>query len=189
MTDVRPAVLVVDDERAVADAFANHLRKRYTVRTAYTGEAALEAADASVDAVVLDRRLPDRHGDDVLATLRDRGFEGPVVMTTAVDPDLNILEIDFDDYLVKPVKGSTLRETIARHLEAADRGPRLAEFVALAAKLAVLEEERPARELEDSDEYRRLRRRARALADALAGEVGDLADAVAVHRALDDDEK
>jgi DNA-binding response OmpR family regulator len=188
VSEVRPTVLVVEDERAVAEAFTNHLSDEYAVRTVYSGEAALAAADATVDAVVLDRRLPDRHGDEVLATLRERGFEGPVVMTTAVDPDLNILEMDFDDYLVKPVEGSTLRETIGRHLAAADRGPRLAEFVALAAKLSVIEEGRPDRELEDSEEYQRLRRRAGALADALEGEVDDLADAVAVHRALDEDE-
>ena len=79
-------------------------------------------------------------------------------------------------------------EQVARHLEAADRGPRLAEFVSLAAKLAVLEDERPDRELENSDEYRRLRKRANSLAEALEGEAAGLADAVAVRRALEEEE-
>ncbi len=136
-------VLAVDDERPVTTAFADHLGEGYAVTTVYSGEAALDATDATVDAVVLDRRLPDRHGDDV---------------------------------------PSTLRETLVRHLAPADRGPRLTEFVGLAAKLAVLEEERPDRVLEDSDKYRRLRRRTRQLADGMEGEVDGFADAVTVRR-------
>jgi DNA-binding response OmpR family regulator len=186
VSDAPPVVLVVDDDEAVAEAYAASLRERYTVRVAYGGEAALAAADG-VDAVVLDRRLSDRDGDDVLAALRRRGIDAPVIMTTAVDPDLNILELDFDDYLTKPVDGATLRETVERHLDVAGRDPRLSRFFGLVSKLAVLREERPAEELAESDDYQRLEAEAAALADDLRDSVSDFDELVAVHREIGDE--
>jgi len=109
---------VVDDEHDEAETQALRIETTYETSVAYGGEEALERAGPGVDAILLDRRMPDRHGDEVLAMLRERGYEGVVVMLTAVDPDLNILEMDFDDYLRKPVDGETLLSTLARHLDA-----------------------------------------------------------------------
>ncbi len=43
--------------------------------------------------------MPDIHGDDVLDEIRAQEYACKVIMATAVDPDLNILEMDFDDIL------------------------------------------------------------------------------------------
>ena len=75
----------------------------HDVRTAYGGEEALEKADEDVDLVFLDRQMPDMSGDDVLERVRERGLDCRVVMVTAVDPDFDIVEMPFDDYLTKPV--------------------------------------------------------------------------------------
>ena len=74
-----PTVLVVEDGTALADAFADWLRRDYDVRVAYSGETALEIpVNTPIDVVLLDRHLPDVSGDEVLVTLRDRGLDARV---------------------------------------------------------------------------------------------------------------
>jgi DNA-binding response OmpR family regulator len=179
-----PHVLVVDDDQDVADLFAFRLRDRYETTVAYGGEAALEAMDETVDAVLLDRRMPDRHGDDVLATIRERGFDVPVVMTTAVDPDLNILEMEFDDYLCKPIREETLLETLEQLIDT-ERDADLAEFFGLLSKLAVLEDQKSPSELAADDRYQAMRRRADALGEDLSDAVDDFEALVETHRSIE----
>ncbi|WP_089826412.1 response regulator [Halogranum amylolyticum] len=152
-------VLVVDDEREVADAYALRLRGRYDVQTAYGGEEALEVVDDSVDVVLLDRRMPFS-GDKVLANIRERGYDCRVIMVTAVDPDFGIVDMPFDDYLCKPIEKSDLFSAIEQQLEAASFDDPLTEFFSLTAKLAVLSDERTPEQLEASSEYVRMQRRA-----------------------------
>jgi DNA-binding response OmpR family regulator len=164
----RPTALVVDDEENVADVQALTLQDAYETRVAYGGEEAMAKYDDAVDAVVLDRRMPDLHGDEVLARIRERGDDTVVVMMTAVDPDLNILEMGFDDYLTKPVDAETLRSALDRLLDTRREGdPRLTEFFSMVSKLDVLESELPAGELADSEEYADVKRRARELGEEL----------------------
>ncbi|WP_436931077.1 response regulator transcription factor [Halosimplex halobium] len=162
--DGRPTVLVVDDEREVADVLALKVRDRYETRVAYGGREALASMDEDVDAVLLDRRMPEVHGDEVLAEIRERGYDCVVVMTTAVDPDLNILEMDFDDYLAKPIETETLLTTLDQQLDSRQSGdPKLEEFFSVVSKLEVLESELTPAELADSDEYERRKREAERL--------------------------
>ncbi|WP_135363901.1 response regulator transcription factor [Halosimplex halophilum] len=160
----RPTVLVVDDESEVADVLALKVRDRYETRVAYGGREALESIDEDVDAVLLDRRMPEVHGDEVLAEIRERGYDCVVVMTTAVDPDLNILEMDFDDYLAKPIETEALLSTLDQQLDGRQSGdPKLEEFFSTVSKLEVLESELTPAELADSDEYERRKREAERL--------------------------
>ena len=178
-TDSRPLVLIVEDERDVAETYALALREEYETEIAVGGAAALEAVDDDVDLVLLDRRMPDMHGDEVLAELRDRGYDCPVVMATAVGPDLNILEMDFDDYLTKPIDADTLRETVAQHVSTSrGRDERFDEFFELRSKLDVLESEHPQHELDDSEEYVRLKERTAELSRQLAADVEEFESVV-----------
>src|ERR671915_230 len=70
-------VLVVEDERRVADAVARGLRREgMAVDVAYDGASALDKARLNgYDVVVLDRDLPVMHGDDVCRTLRDEDHD------------------------------------------------------------------------------------------------------------------
>lgn len=47
--------------------------------------------------------MPVRSGNEVLDKMRIAGYDWCVAMVTTVEPDLDILEMGFDDYLVKPV--------------------------------------------------------------------------------------
>lgn len=180
--DRKPTVLVVDDEQDVADAYATQIEDRYDVRVAYGGEAALEMMSDDVDAVLLDRRMPDVHGDEVLERIREDGYNCKVIMITAVDADLNILEMDFDDYLSKPVGKETLRTTLANHVTPAREDPRLEEFFSLIAKLEVLEAEKTKAQLQRHDDFKQMAQRAQELADELREEVEDFEALVEAHR-------
>lgn len=147
-----PTVLVVDDDEPVADAYRARLDDHFETMVAYSGKAALEAVTEAVDVVLLDRRMPDCAGDEVLADIRARGLECHVIMVTAVDPDFDILALPCDDYLCKPVTGQELLNAIDRQLEVASYDERLREFVSLNRKLHLLEDEKGKRELAAADE-------------------------------------
>ena len=153
-------VLVVDDEQEVADVYALRLRSEYETRTAYGGEEALEVIDERVDIVLLDRRMPDIAGDDVLDEIRAAGYDCKVIMLTAVDPGMDILEMDFDDYLCKPVEKTDLVSAIDQQLQVQRYDNRLAEYLEVTSKLALLEAELSPQEVDDNDELQELSARA-----------------------------
>jgi DNA-binding response OmpR family regulator len=100
-------VLVVEDERLLADTVADGLRRQaMAVDVAYDGDAALERlAVNDYDVVVLDRDLPVVSGDEVCATLVDSGADTRILMltaATAVTQRVAGLGLGADDYLTKP---------------------------------------------------------------------------------------
>ncbi|MCO1616522.1 response regulator transcription factor [Micromonospora sp. CPM1] len=100
-------VLVVEDERNLADAIARGLRKRgMAVDVAYDGDGGHEAAFVTrYDVVILDRDLPGVHGDRICADLAASGALTRVLMLTAsgtVADRVEGLQLGADDYLAKP---------------------------------------------------------------------------------------
>ena len=105
----RKLILIVEDERDMADLVAARLRKEgYRADAAYDGAAGLDAARAQPpDLVLLDIMMPGLSGTDVLAEMRrdPRTAAVPVVMMTARGREADIvagLRLGADDYVVKP---------------------------------------------------------------------------------------
>lgn len=157
MSQDSPEVLVVDDESRLADLFAAWLENDgWTVVTAYDGETALENFSESVEIVLLDRRMPGLSGDEVLTKLRERDPNASVVMVTAVDPDFDIIEMGFDDYLVKPVSKDELLELVNRVMTRSEYAADVQEYYSLVSKQSLLQVEKSSQELADNEEYQRL---------------------------------
>jgi DNA-binding response OmpR family regulator len=100
-------VLVVEDERVLADAIATGLRREtLAVDVAYDGAGALERTSVNeYDVVVLDRDLPKVHGDEVCRRLVAERNPARILMLTAagdLDDKVEGLSIGADDYLSKP---------------------------------------------------------------------------------------
>ncbi len=100
-------VLVVEDERLLADTITAGLRKHaMAVDVAYDGDAALERlAVNDYDVIVLDRDLPVVSGDEVCRTLVESGTPTRILMltaATAVQQRVAGLGLGADDYLTKP---------------------------------------------------------------------------------------
>lgn len=177
MTGAKRTILIIEDEPQVARLYEGYLPDEYTIRTAHTGAAGLEAAGPEVDAVLLDRRLPDMRGQDVLAKLRDRGLDCPVAMVTAVEPDLDIIEMGFDLYIVKPVSESELHDALERLWTRSEYDATLRRAASLVSKRAVLETQHDADTLADSDEYAELLQQI----EELEQELDDMAGSFSPH--------
>lgn len=163
-----PVVAIVEDDPMLVDLYTEWASRVGEVRTTTSGDQALDVIDGDVDVVLLDRRLNDTHGDEVLTALRKRGNTAQVAMLTAVDADFDILDLQFDDYLHKPVSRTEFKETIEQLLRRSHYEDTVRKFHELAAKRAALETAKPPDELQQSDEYQQLLDnldRARAAAD------------------------
>jgi two-component system, OmpR family, response regulator RegX3 len=113
--DAPPRVLVVEDERSIADALALNLRDEgYRVDLALDGEEGMRlATEGSYDVILLDLMLPGIDGRDICAAVRRRS-QVPILMLTARGREADkVLGLDAgaDDYLTKPFG---MRELIAR---------------------------------------------------------------------------
>src|SRR5512135_795748 len=109
-------ILIVEDETPVARGIQYALQQEgYEVTIARTGTEGLEVATRGApDLVVLDVRLPEMDGFEVLRRLRATGAKSPVLMLTARDDELDKvvgLELGADDYMTKPFG---LRELMSR---------------------------------------------------------------------------
>jgi len=145
-------VLAVDDEPDLAELYRVYLDSTYDVRIATGGEGALAEMDDSVDVVLLDRRMPDMSGHEVLSAMREAGYDARVAMLTAVEPDVDIVDMPFDDYKTKPVTKEDLLTLVEVLLHRAEFDEHSQEFFALASKKAVLE----ATDATNTDEYEEL---------------------------------
>ena len=152
------SVLIVDDDPDIADTYASQLGDRYDVTTTYSGRAGVAALDPSIDVVLLDRRMPDISGNEVLETIRERGLEARVAMVTAEEPDFDIIEMPFDDYVQKPVSESDLLETVGHLEQFVDYEEAVREYYALTAKRAALLDSKSESERAASERFRELER-------------------------------
>lgn len=113
----RVRILVVDDEPVMADSVATALRRSgHAVDIAFDGAEALERAwSTRYDVVVLDRDLPNVHGDDVCRQLADEGSARVLLLTAAgsLSDRVHGLELGADDYLPKPFAIDELRARVA----------------------------------------------------------------------------
>ncbi|WP_339103371.1 response regulator [Haloterrigena salinisoli] len=156
-TSTQPTILVVEDERELADLYATWVSEDYEVYTAYDGRSALESMSEAVDVVLLDRHMPDVPGDEVLNRLRAAGHDCWVIMVTAVDPGLDIVELDIDEYVTKPVTRTQLMRIIENlRVQSRYSGDGRRELAALSNKMATLEDEHAPDELAETEAYRQL---------------------------------
>lgn len=152
----QPSVLIVDDESDLADTYAAYLADSFDVSVVYGGQEAFDVLDDTVDVVLLDRRMPVVSGNEVLAHIEDRGLDLRVALVTAVDPDFEIIDLQIDDYLVKPVSKGDVRETVERLLALSEYDQQMRKLTSKKLKRNVLEIEKTRPELAESEEFARL---------------------------------
>jgi DNA-binding response OmpR family regulator len=106
-------VLIAEDERRLADAVARGLRREgMAVDVAADGASALaKATVVRYDVIVLDRDLPELHGDEVCRRVRAQRPETGILMLTAaggVEDVVQGLTLGADDYMPKPFRFAEL---------------------------------------------------------------------------------
>jgi DNA-binding response OmpR family regulator len=112
--------------------------------------------DEDVDAVLLDRRMPGMSGDEVLEHIREEGYDCRVAMVTAIDPDFDILDMGFDEYVVKPVSRDDLYDTVEQLLTYSTYDDTFQEYFSLVSKRAAIQTSKSPSTLEANEEYQQL---------------------------------
>jgi DNA-binding response OmpR family regulator len=121
---VKKKIIIVDDEPNVRLGYRITLETEgFTVREATGAAQALEAFDGDpFDLAILDMRMPEMDGLELLGAMRERGLNTPVVIITAygdVPHAVKALKLGAIDFLQKPLTPDQLRvlvaEVIARH--------------------------------------------------------------------------
>ena len=115
-------VMLVEDTPALARTYLGFLRDEpYSVEHVETGGAAKERLIAGgIDLVLLDLRLPDISGQEVLGWMRDQGISLPVIVITAqgsVGVAVDAMRAGAVDFLMKPFAEERLLVSIRNHLD------------------------------------------------------------------------
>ena len=115
-------VLLVEDTPALARTYLGFMRDEpYSVEHVETGGAAKETLSAGgIDLVLLDLRLPDISGQEVLGWIRDQGMTIPVIVITAqgsVGVAVDAMRAGAADFLMKPFAEDRLLVSIRNHLD------------------------------------------------------------------------
>ena len=127
-----PSLLVVEDDSELSTSLLLYLESEgYEVTLAEDGETALEEATRlpGYDLIVLDAKLPDLNGFEVLRQARDDGVRTPVLMLTGLgdhEHKMRGFQVGADDYLTKPFETEELVARIdvllRREAEATEEG-------------------------------------------------------------------
>jgi DNA-binding response OmpR family regulator len=131
-------LLVVEDDSDIAALIARDLHGAgYTVDIVGLAESGLHAAlDIGYSAIVIDLRLPDGDGLDLVRRLRERGRQVPILILTGkrrVADRVAGLRAGADDYLVKPFATAELRaRLVALQRRARDQAPLMPGFADIA---------------------------------------------------------
>lgn len=108
----RPPLLLVEDDVRIGPLTVEMLSPAYDVRLALDAATGYRLAmEGDFAALVLDRRLPDGDGLDLVRQLRARGSAVPIILLTAlgsIEDRVGGLDAGADDYLTKPFASTEL---------------------------------------------------------------------------------
>jgi DNA-binding NtrC family response regulator len=117
----KPLVLAVDDEPGVLESYKVVLEDTCEVRTIADGTTALKIlAQEDIRLVILDLRLPDMEGLEVLLRIKEMDeYLGVIVVTAVGDVKTAVraMQAGASEYLVKPFDIDTLQAVVSRTLE------------------------------------------------------------------------
>jgi two-component system, response regulator YesN len=110
------SILVVEDDQVVSELVTLFLGGTFVVRQATTANEALRVLGSErIELVVLDHRLPDGTGLEVLTSIRAAHFKLPVIMTTGYGSEelcRAAFKLGVADYLAKPINMFELKNAV-----------------------------------------------------------------------------
>ena len=117
-------ILLVDDTKSLAEMYALSLgQSGYQVTTAHSGAALFQTLETDAfapDLLVLDVKLPDMDGLEILSRLKAMGFDAPVIVITghgSINTAVEAMRLGASDFLVKPFPIEALSQSADRALQ------------------------------------------------------------------------
>jgi len=173
----RKTILIVDDEEMVAESYELYLQDDYETIVELSGGAALMELDQrEVDLVLIDRRMPGMSGDVVIDHIDKWEMDFQVIMVTAIDPDIDIVDMPCDGYLTKPVSEDELLAAVDRAFLIDHYENLISEYNQLSEKYEVLTAEFSSRELADKDRFTELEARMEEMETEIADTANQFSD-------------
>jgi DNA-binding response OmpR family regulator len=133
------SVLVLEDERMVANTFADYFSDAYDTQYVRTGEEAIERYTEDIDLVLIDRKLDGVSGDEVAARIRAAHEQQLILCVSGVEPDDDICDLAVDDYVHKPVEEEEMETRMELLLDRAALGATARSYLSLRSKQLALE--------------------------------------------------
>jgi DNA-binding response OmpR family regulator len=130
MSTPKKTILVVDDDKSILRTFTRILQKSgYEIETAETGKEAIEKTEnRHYDLALVDIRLPDMDGTDLLSKLKKPLQDTVKIMITgfpSLETGVKALDEGADAYLVKPVKPQELLVLLEEKLKIREQTPKV----------------------------------------------------------------
>lgn len=161
---VAPTVLVAESDRRTTEMYSGWLSERYAVVRAHDAEGIRTALDDGVDVALFAARIP---GVDPTAIPDYAGARCRTILLLDDRPGLDVLTVDADDVLRKPLLRETTLAAVERQLRFDGDTPPEHTRDALATKRAAVEDAHPAETLADDEHYRALCDRIETLEDRI----------------------
>ncbi|ELB2257961.1 sigma-54-dependent Fis family transcriptional regulator [Vibrio parahaemolyticus] len=121
---MRPRVLLVEDSTSLAILYKQYVKDEpYDIFHVETGCDAIQFIERSKpQLIILDLKLPDMSGEDVLDWINQNDIPTSVIIATAhgsVDLAVNLIQKGAEDFLEKPINADRLKTSVALHLKRA----------------------------------------------------------------------
>ncbi|MBE4298985.1 sigma-54 dependent transcriptional regulator [Vibrio parahaemolyticus] len=121
---MRPRVLLVEDSTSLAILYKQYVKDEpYDIFHVETGRDAIQFIERSKpQLIILDLKLPDMSGEDVLDWINQNDIPTSVIIATAhgsVDLAVNLIQKGAEDFLEKPINADRLKTSVALHLKRA----------------------------------------------------------------------
>ncbi|MFH1684002.1 MAG: sigma-54 dependent transcriptional regulator [Candidatus Margulisiibacteriota bacterium] len=121
MTNPKPSILAIDDEKDMLETYRSVLKKKYNVITASSGKEALKIVEVeSLSLVLLDLRMPKMDGIETLKKIKELDQNLDVIMVTAskdIASAVEAMKLGAFDYVTKPFDVLELQALIEKVLE------------------------------------------------------------------------
>ncbi|MDO9350786.1 MAG: sigma-54 dependent transcriptional regulator [Deltaproteobacteria bacterium] len=116
--EIKPTILVVDDEPGARQSLEVILEDDYRVLSAESGREALEVLQReSIDLILLDVNMPDMDGLEVLCKIKEQDDEMDVIMVSALNlarKAVDAIKLGAYDYITKPYEPEDILSTVHR---------------------------------------------------------------------------
>ena len=121
---MRPRVLLVEDSTSLAILYKQYVKDEpYDIFHVETGREAIQFIESNKpQLIILDLKLPDMSGEDVLDWINENEVPTSVIIATAhgsVDLAVNLIQKGAEDFLEKPINADRLKTSVTLHLKRA----------------------------------------------------------------------